>query len=65
MILLEISPPFQFKPSLRTESMAGGWRFMWGWLAVAWVPYGFSEYVEGIAQSAIKLYRKGELRYRP
>lgn len=64
MILLECSPPFQWKPSLRTEHMAGGWRVMWGWFAVAWVPYDLNEYIEGLAQAGIELYRKGELEIR-
>jgi hypothetical protein len=37
---------------------------MWGWFAVAYVPYGYSEYVEGLGQAAIDLYRKGELEIR-
>lgn len=63
MVLLEFAPPFQPRPSLRTEGMAGGWRFMWGWLAIGWVPYDLNSYVEGIAQSGIELYRKGELEF--
>ena len=64
MLLIECSPPFQKRPSFRTEAMAGGWRIMWAWFAVTWVPYGFNEYVEELAQSGIALYRKGELEYR-
>jgi hypothetical protein len=63
MVLLECSPPFQWKPSLRTD-IGDGWRFMWGWFAVAYVPYGFGEYIEGLAQAGIELYDKGEIEIR-
>lgn len=33
MILLEFSPPFQWRPSLKRQKQM--WRFMWGWIAIA------------------------------
>lgn len=56
MILLECSPPFQWRPSLR--GFAGGWRAMWGWLAVAWVPYDLNGFVEGLAEAGADLARE-------
>lgn len=53
MVLLECSPPIQWRPS-RTK-IGAGWRAMWLWFAVAYVPYGFNEYVEGIAKAAVSL----------
>jgi hypothetical protein len=62
MILLELAPPFQWRPS--TEEIGAGWRFMWGWLAIAYVPYEFNEYIEEIAQAGVSLYltKIGEMK---
>lgn len=60
MVLLECCPPFQWKPSLK--AMPEGWRFMWGWLAVAYVPYDLNGYIEGLGRAGASLYRDGELQ---
>jgi hypothetical protein len=60
MLMLECSPPFQWKPSYRR---AGGVRrMMWAWFAIAYVPGGFNEVVEGHAYAGADLYRIGELK---
>lgn len=58
MILIEMSPPFVWKPRLET---AGEYRGVsWAWWRIGRVPYNFNEYVEGIGQAGVDLYRKGE-----
>lgn len=63
MTLIECSPPFQWKPSFKKIGIIRRW--MWGYFAVAWVPLGFNEFVEGLGQSGIDLYREGKIEHRP
>lgn len=65
MILIEHCPPFQWKPSLKVFEQPGilRWRFMWGFLAVAWTPYDFNAYIHEVSQASISLYKDGELEH--
>lgn len=56
MILIELSPPFQPKPSFWRSF--GGWRFMWGWLAIAYVDYGWNEFINGLARAGANIERE-------
>ena len=60
MIMLECSPPFQWRPSYR--HVADVRRVMWMWFAIAYVPGGFNEVVKGYAHAGADLYRIGELK---
>lgn len=64
MLMLECSPPFQWKPSyVRVGSGVGSARrVMWAWFAIAYVPGGFNEIAEGYARAGADLYRIGELK---
>lgn len=65
MLLIEFSPPFQWKPSLKKHGPIR--RFMWGWLAVAHTPHDFNEFMEGVARAGVVLHRQGhpDLQAKP
>ncbi len=53
MVLIEVSPPFQWWPCL--EFLFSGWRVMWGWVAIMYVPYDLDEFLEALAAAAVEL----------
>lgn len=57
MVMLECSPPFQWKPSY--HHFGDCRRVMWGWFAVTICPYGINELFEGIGRAGAELYRSG------
>lgn len=57
MVCVEFSPPFQRKLIFRRFA-CGGWRIIWGWLAVAWVPYGFGAFIEAVADTSKRIENK-------
>ena len=53
MLMIEISPPFQWKPTIFRGKTGMISRVMWGWFAVAYTPMDFNEFIEQTAQAAL------------
>lgn len=55
MLLIEISPPFQWKPTVFRGKTGMFSRFMWGWFAIAYTPMDFNEFIEQTAKAALNI----------
>ena len=55
MLMIEISPPFQWKPTIFRGKTGMISRVMWGWFAVAYTPMDFNEFIEQTAQATLEL----------
>ena len=54
MILIEMSPPFVWKPRIER---AGDYRgILFAWWRIGHVPHDFNEYIEGIAKAGVSLH---------
>jgi hypothetical protein len=61
MLLIECSPPFQWKP--KYHRFGDFRRIMWGWFAVSiFSGGGINELLEGIGKAGASLYRDGDLK---
>ena len=58
MLMIEISPPFQWKPTIFRGKTGMISRVMWGWFAVAYTPMDFNEFIEQTAQAALEIADK-------